>query len=1175
MADRSRKEATPPPLLLMPANGGLTLNPPEQPNLLMPVVRNEASSILNSDDEAEADSFVGQNLSDPCAAPGSQPNTPFTMLPKSSHDPFSQVGQNPHPTIPKTPQVKFSSSHSSPATPQPHSGTEGPPPGPPTTSLSETLGTPAPLPLAVSSPPQASSTPNIYRQKGPARYAPPPVETYSPAHPKSYNRSHMVGPPPKDGEVYSMGQPSPQLGYQSPPPSMDPSGVAVSYQPVQAHWCYCKRIEEREVWFPFSIADSIWLETAFQKGSSDSDVVATDGGRYDVTVSQRVRRAVYWKEEPTHVRRSTWFYKREGDNKYVPYTEAFAQKLEEEYKNAIFNNLWHKKLEFPGGETIVMHSPHVIVHFQTSCQSDEWGTIHGEQMRPRVVKRGMEDLTTVNDGETGQIDHLVLIVHGIGAVCDTRFRDMVACVDDFRANSQTLLQSHFSEGLKANYVGRVEYLPVLWHSALHSEATGIDSQLKQLTLPSTQKLRHFVNDTLLDILFYTSPKYCQTMCDTVGSELNRLYELFLKRNPGFNGTVSVSGHSLGSSIVFDLLLHQRNPQQAGSKATSPEPQVTTGDVNESQLEEDPPKEDDMTLEQLLAKAGLEDKEDIFKKEQIDIDSLTMCTDEDLKCLGLPMGPRKKLRKLIEDLAKQQAESARQKMIAAEKKRKEEEKKKEEALKPPVDASNSVSVDYLLGVAGTGQPYVEYPQLLFHPASFFAMGSPIGVFLAVRGVDKVGEDFCLPTCPKVFNIFHPFDPVAYRLEPLVNPCASNHKPVLIPHHKGRKRLHLELRESLSRVGSDLKQKFLDSLKSTWNSINEFARAHTSSPALEQHVDSEMDKVINEFVVPEDEACETASVASSPDDDLSLGRLNDGCRIDYVLQEKPIESFNDYLFALASHGCYWESEDTVLLILKELYAMMGIKPQLNPTDTPSVRSSTTSIPVTPGYLSSQTSPTLSYTDQARRQQQPGQFLPNGSPSLSCVGPPPMGYPPTGPPPMRAPPTSGPPPMGAPPTSGPPPMGAPPTSGPPPMVAPPTSGPPPMGAPPTSGPPPMGAPPTGPPPMGAPPTGPPPMGAPPTSGPPPMGAPPTGPPPMGPSPISPPNSMAARYSIGPVNMGAFTSPPMARPPPSAPLHGVEAHFDQQSPSIAQAPPMGSGPGTPATLGPPPLTGFRKNVK
>lgn len=33
------------------------------------------------------------------------------------------------------------------------------------------------------------------------------------------------------------------------------------------------------------------------------------------------------------------------------------------------------------------------------------------------------------------------------------------------------------------------------------------------------------------------------------------------------------------------------------------------------------------------------------------------------------------------------------------------------------------------------------------------------------------------------------------------------------------------------------------------------------------------------------------------------LNGGRRIDFVLQEKPIESFNEYLFAIQSHLCYW--------------------------------------------------------------------------------------------------------------------------------------------------------------------------------------------------------------------------------------------------------------------------------
>ena len=48
--------------------------------------------------------------------------------------------------------------------------------------------------------------------------------------------------------------------------------------------------------------------------------------------------------------------------------------LQEEFRNTLANNMWHKKLEFAGGETIVMHSPQVIVHFRPTSQPDEWGT---------------------------------------------------------------------------------------------------------------------------------------------------------------------------------------------------------------------------------------------------------------------------------------------------------------------------------------------------------------------------------------------------------------------------------------------------------------------------------------------------------------------------------------------------------------------------------------------------------------------------------------------------------------------------------------------------------------------------------------------------------------------------------------------------------------------------------
>ena len=42
---------------------------------------------------------------------------------------------------------------------------------------------------------------------------------------------------------------------------------------------------------------------------------------------------------------------------------------------------------------------------------------------------------------------------------------------------------------------------------------------------------------------------------------------------------------------------------------------------------------------------------------------------------------------------------------------------------------------------------------------------------------------------------------------------------------------ELKESLTRMGSDLKQGFISSLRSAWQTLNDFARAHTTSAQLQ--------------------------------------------------------------------------------------------------------------------------------------------------------------------------------------------------------------------------------------------------------------------------------------------------------------------------------------------------------
>ncbi|ELV09830.1 Phospholipase DDHD2 [Tupaia chinensis] len=350
-----------------------------------------------------------------------------------------------------------------------------------------------------------------------------------------------------------------------------------------------------------------------------------------------------------------------------------------------------------------------------------------------------------------------------------------------------------------------------------------NNDLQRITLPSINRLRHFTNDTILDVFFYNSPTYCQTIVDTVASEMNRIYTLFLQRNPDFKGGVSIAGHSLGSLILFDILTNQKDPLgniDSEQGVSRPSPRPASGP-------------------------------------------------------SIPRGPE---------------------------------------LCSGTDGSGCDEYPDV----GIGQVSVRYPRLMYKPEIFFAFGSPIGMFLTVRGLKRIDPNYKFPTCKGFFNIYHPFDPVAYRIEPMVVP-GMEFEPMLIPHHKGRKRMHLELREGLTRMSMDLKNNLLGSLRMAWKSFTRSPYpALQASEAAEAEAEPEPSPE-----KPSEVSTEETSVADKEEvAPIHVGMLNGGRRIDHVLQEKPIESFNEYLFALQSHLCYWESEDTVLLVLKEIYQTQGV-------------------------------------------------------------------------------------------------------------------------------------------------------------------------------------------------------------------------------------------------------------
>lgn len=51
---------------------------------------------------------------------------------------------------------------------------------------------------------------------------------------------------------------------------------------------------------------------------------------------------------------------------------------------------------------------------------------------------------------------------------------IVLSVNDMRKISEQLIQSHFGRYFREGKIGRVEFLPIIWHAALHNDANGVD-----------------------------------------------------------------------------------------------------------------------------------------------------------------------------------------------------------------------------------------------------------------------------------------------------------------------------------------------------------------------------------------------------------------------------------------------------------------------------------------------------------------------------------------------------------------------------------------------------------------------------------------------------------------------------------------------------------------------------
>lgn len=697
--------------------------------------------------------------------------------------------------------------------------------------------------------------------------------------------------------------------------------------------------------------------------------VPVKGGLYEVDLVKRHCFPVYWSGENRRVLRGHWFA-RKGGLDWLPLREDVAEQLEFAYRSKV----WHRRTFQPSGlfaARVDLQGSTPRLHALFTGEDDSWEawlnadasglstfiTLGGNSIKlrrgyaPALSSKPTQDELRQQKEEAMDdycsqvpVRHLVFMVHGIGQSLEKS--NLVDDVIDFREVTASLAERHLSSYQLGTQ--RVLFIPCQWRKGLKLSS---EHAVERITLDGVRKLRVMLSATVHDVLYYMSPIYCQAIIDSVSNQLNRLYLKFLKRNPGYDGKISIYGHSLGSVLSYNILCHQETlsspfpmeymyKDQDANKSCDPNTIGLSSDHTlASNVEDRNNVNDETNHEAGITNTGDPRLEPCFlgpgdNQYQSSGNPVNPSASSDTDELALTGGTCEPMN-IKDGVVESHEENIAEEIPENDKDRKIELLKEEiDLLKAKikelestcgsgnVEKAKAMSKQPISDGSGPNPasksytPHIKYTKLAFKVDTFFAVGSPLGVFLSLRNVrigigkgkdyweeDNINEE--MPACRQMFNIFHPFDPVAYRIEPLVCKEYVDKRPVIIPYHRGGKRLYVgfqEFREGLTSHSHAL----MDQMTAVRVKVLTICESRNKD-----NLDEGSENVL---------AKEERSYGS-----IMMERVTgseDG-RIDHSLQDKTFR--HPYLSAIGSHTNYWRDPDTALFILKHLYRDIPEEPQ----------------------------------------------------------------------------------------------------------------------------------------------------------------------------------------------------------------------------------------------------------
>eukprot|EP00873_Tetraselmis_striata_P042671 jgi/Tetstr1/462935/TSEL_007883.t1 len=704
--------------------------------------------------------------------------------------------------------------------------------------------------------------------------------------------------------------PQPASGSSSAPPAASPSGNSGSKPPVGP-------------------------ATTWQLDDEDSEeeyrCVLVRGGYQEVDLPTRCLKFCYWPGPRHRVQRGSWFVERGGAGQWAPLRENLADQLEEAFRNKIWERRIARirdgdvegvKVELTALDGSGMYALMAAQDDMYLCDSNAigkmWRGLRGVRVPGDRLRRGYQKESYTDKREAKQheehdaaaheeVTSLVLATHGIGQ--NIEGSNIAHDTDIMRELVGSMYRQQGGE-----QGGRVEVLPVQWRKNL---ALDVDTLAEKIMPGGIRSLRSIIHQSAVEVLLYLTPLHHRDMTTSMSNNLNDVYLRFIRRNPNFQGNVNIVAHSLGSVLCYDILSHQPSLYRFLSSVNK---QMAAPDTPEA-----PAVEGESTS------AG-EDNRFIGSGGRLSIGS------------SQPGASSLTDKRMLLDALEQEVLALKLELAA-------ENGNAHSPARRLRESPSAVYVGAMDARSGNGDGtahaadkdiQLRYPALSFAVDKCILLGSPLGLFLALRGVDPSkgrslgsaaakevmpfagGFGDALPACRRLYNIYHPFDPCAYRLEPLTVEGAESRRPVYIP-YRGGKRIHIGTQELMEDMGHQVQQAQANMLSTL---VNMKVNTSKALSAMRGRKDTEAPAPAEDAPTM---ASNTAEEAYNP-----IWRLTDGqeCkekrgrgaagRLDFVLQDAPTE--NQYLSAIMAHFSYWSCPDTAMFIARAVSAADVIEGQV---------------------------------------------------------------------------------------------------------------------------------------------------------------------------------------------------------------------------------------------------------